>query len=384
MRFRKNIIISIGALCIAVLGVVMAFAQAAPEAVSGEARIVQGANDASIKVGDLLDINVFQEKDLSGTYEVDSAGWISFPLIGDVKLAGLSPVEAKAILVGRLTEFILKPQLTIINKRVAVGAVVTLFGQVSKPGTYPLSGEVSLTQLLAKAGDITEVADQSRIRILRNDGSSTKTIVVNLMHIFDGKQDDLILAAGDIIYVGQKAQLKDNGRATILGFVKMPGAYSCYTGMTIMQLLAFAGDFTKEADPTALTLIRTKDDGQREVFKINASRILKGQAEDVAVYSGDVVMVVKDEKTEQKMVNLIGQVRKPGVYECPVGYTLLQLISVAGDFTEMANVRKVKIVRKELDQPKVILVNVRKILSGKMEDVILYPNDVVSIPESMF
>lgn len=104
-------------------------------------------------------------------------------------------------------------------------------------------------------------------------------------------------------------------------------------------------------------------------------------------YLVDPEVVVEIMTYKEQSFVILGQVNKPGTYQIPVGsteVTFLQAISLAGGFSDVANIKKVKIIRTENGQKKIIRVNAEAIISGKEEDLELKPGDVVHVSESMF
>ena len=100
-----------------------------------------------------------------------------------------------------------------------------------------------------------------------------------------------------------------------------------------------------------------------------------------------VVVEVDQSQSSKESLAILGQVQKPGTYDFPIeGHlTLLQLISKAGGFTPIANVKNIKIIRKEKgEKAKVIRANAEAIISGKQKDVELQPDDVIHVGESFF
>ncbi len=98
-------------------------------------------------------------------------------------------------------------------------------------------------------------------------------------------------------------------------------------------------------------------------------------------------VVIEVLKYKQNFVVLLGQVRKPGTYTFPEGsthVTLLQSIALAGGFSDIANAKKIKIVRKTKDKSKVIRANAESIISGKTQDLELESGDVIHVMESLF
>lgn len=92
------------------------------------------------------------------------------------------------------------------------------------------------------------------------------------------------------------------------------------------------------------------------------------------------------EEKEKKTLAVLGQVKKPGTYDYPVDgkLTVLQLISTAGGFTEVANIKNIKIIRKERGKTHVIRANAESMISGRDPDIELQPEDVVHVGESFF
>jgi len=102
-------------------------------------------------------------------YLVDEAGEIDFPVIGKVKIAGLSPEETRVILTDRLSEYIRDP---IINIRLK-NFTVTILGEVRRPGTYPVNGErITILEALGLAGDLTIKGQRENVMVIRDfDGT---------------------------------------------------------------------------------------------------------------------------------------------------------------------------------------------------------------------
>ena len=129
--------------------------------------------------------------------------------------------------------------------------------------------------------------------------------------------------------------------------------------------------------------------------KVQGRKIEESEAEIASRLSRDylvnpVVVIEVAERIvekEKKTLAILGQVQKPGSYEIPPDHklTLLQVVSMAGGFTEIANVRKIKIIRKENSgKTHVIQANAQEIISGKDPDIDMEPEDVIHVAESFF
>ncbi len=152
---------------------------------------------------DELTISVFGIADLSAQeVQVDAAGNVSFPLVGSIPVAGKTPGEVEAELERRLTEnFIRNPQVS-VNLTKTVSQVITIDGQVTKPGLYPVVGKLTLMQAVATAQGTTEFAKLDDIVVFRNSGGQRYAALYNLGAIRRGVYNDPEMFAGDVVIVG--------------------------------------------------------------------------------------------------------------------------------------------------------------------------------------
>ena len=158
---------------------------------------------------DVLDINVWRNKDLSKIVMVRPDGRISLPLIGDVQASGLSPTELTAEINRRLKAFVESPAVSVMVKEVNSYSIFVM-GQVVTPARYFLKTKTTLLQAITLAGGFTNQADRSRIAILRWQGPQTEVkLTVNYMDIVlkDGAGENYILKPGDTIVVPSETML---------------------------------------------------------------------------------------------------------------------------------------------------------------------------------
>jgi polysaccharide export outer membrane protein len=158
---------------------------------------------------DVLDINVWRNKDLSKVVVVRPDGRISLPLIGDVQASGLSPSELTADINRRLKEFVESPAVSVMVKEVNSYSIFVM-GQVANPSRYFLKSKTTLLQAITLAGGFTSEADRTRIAILRWQGPRTEIkLTANYLDIVlkDGVGDNVILRPGDTIVVPSETML---------------------------------------------------------------------------------------------------------------------------------------------------------------------------------
>ena len=149
---------------------------------------------------DTLSILVIGEKDYSGQYLVRPDGRISVPFIGEVLAAGRTPAEMGQDITERLTQYIKKPQVSVMLTAVK-SKKYFINGEVLKPGEFDLIVPTTVMEGLVQAGGFKEFANQKDIRVLRDGGKSV--LHFNFREMLKGKnlQQNVLLQPGDIIVV---------------------------------------------------------------------------------------------------------------------------------------------------------------------------------------
>ncbi len=190
--------------------------QGRPQALTEEAAIsaalelakVQGRPKTDYKIGgaDLIEITVYQQADMDRKLRVSQNGTVSLPLIGVVKVGGLSINEAEATLSEKLKEFVINPQVTIFIREYG-NKKVFILGEVKSPGSYELPTESKLTVLeaITLAGGFTPIAAPDRTKVIRNvNGQSQNfTIEVSAITKHGRKDQDIQLEPNDVVVVPQ-------------------------------------------------------------------------------------------------------------------------------------------------------------------------------------
>ncbi|HET9209501.1 MAG TPA: polysaccharide biosynthesis/export family protein [Thermoanaerobaculia bacterium] len=160
-------------------------------------------NAYSIGLGDVLEISVWKNPDLSVTVPVRPDGRISVPLLGDVQAAGMTPLALKQTLTDGYKEYVTAPGVSVVVKEIH-SRKIYVTGEVAHPGTYDLEPRGKLMQALALAGGLTPYA-KGRVVVLRDgkDGRQEKRMEVDLKSIINGKkpENNLLLQPGDTLIV---------------------------------------------------------------------------------------------------------------------------------------------------------------------------------------
>lgn len=166
------------------------------------AKAVAATTDPNYVIGadDVIDVNVWNEAQVSRSVPVRPDGKISLPLLNDVQAAGLTPTQLGAKITEGLKKFITEPQVTVIVTAVNSRRYYVT-GEVQRAGTYPLLPEMTALQALASAGGFTVFANRSKIYILRTENGKQQRIAFNYDKVVQGKSQDVPLKAGDTIVI---------------------------------------------------------------------------------------------------------------------------------------------------------------------------------------
>jgi polysaccharide biosynthesis/export protein len=155
-----------------------------------------------IGVEDVLSIVFWKDVDMSAVVVVRPDGRISLPLLNDIQAAGSTPEQLRAQLIQAAAKFVEDPNATVVVKEVH-SRKVFITGNVLKPGTFPLAGDMNVVQLIALAGGIQEYADSKNIVVMRTDGGRVQYLKFNYKDVIKQKnvQQNVSLKPGDTVVV---------------------------------------------------------------------------------------------------------------------------------------------------------------------------------------
>lgn len=162
------------------------------------AALLQGA---LLGVGDVVEVRVYEEKELSGLFRVATDGTFQYPLVGKVQAGGLTPGALSDELTSRLKEgFIRNPQVTVFVKE-SNSKKIFVLGEVNKPGTFPYEDSMTVVQAITMAGGFRELADKNRTVVTRVVDGTEKKFVAPVESIGLGREQNVQLQPGDIVFV---------------------------------------------------------------------------------------------------------------------------------------------------------------------------------------
>lgn len=260
-------------------------------ALSGrEVSVQQPTQPTNYVIGpqDILTITSFDQEDLSGKYPVDADGTFSFPLIGRVKAGGLTLRQLEAELKRLLKDgFFNDPQLAVAVETYR-SQKIHIVGEVRNPGTYPLAGEMSLIEAIARAGSTLPTASGEALIVraktgapasgpLMPNGEDIEATTIDLKELQSGAlSKNVALRDGDTIFVPRAESVY------VFGQVKNPGAYPILQrNTTVLQALSLAGGVTERGATGRIKIVRIEKGKTVEV---------KAKLTDI-VRAGDTVMV---------------------------------------------------------------------------------------------
>ncbi len=241
---------------------------------------VSFAQDYIVGEEDLLRITVYDNPDLSTVARVSGDGIINFPLIGNLKVEGLTTLQIARLVTSRLADgYIVDPHVSVFVEEYK-SRKATILGQVEKPGIYVLSGSTTFLELLSKAGGLTRDAGEKAIVNRRTGGparaDSVITVDLQRLVVAGDTSLDIPVMDGDNIYVPKA------GVFFITGEVRKPDAYKCEDGITVIKAVTTAGGFTDKAAAGRVRIIRKV--GGRE-------QVIEKAAMDQPVLANDIIVV---------------------------------------------------------------------------------------------
>ncbi len=271
-----------------------------------------GAQSKAYRIGpnDVLSLTIYAggEKQFDEDLTVSDLGTFAAPFIGDIKVQGLTTTEVENKIKAPLAkDFFVDPRVDIhIVGYHSLHYYIS--GAVQSPGLYEVSAQITLMELIAKAGGV--LSDRGNLAyIMRNASpkdvkeleggkvgnllSQTKPLKVDLQRLLDmgDMGANVPLEAGDMVYIPLMKSL-DVGLSQIYveGEVEAPGSYDFRPGMTAMNACVLAGGFGTFAAPNRTRIIRKKGD-KVEVIRINLNEVRDGEIPDVELQPGDRIHV---------------------------------------------------------------------------------------------
>jgi len=236
---------------------------------------VRAEEDYQLGGGDTVSIIVYEQPDLKTDSRISQDdGSITFPLLGEVLISGLSPEQAGQKIARLLREggFIKKPQVTLTVKAFQ-SQKIPVMGEVNKPGEYSLMGESRVIALITQAGGLKDDA-ADMIIVVKKEGAKTVKYKIDLLRFYAGDMSQNIkVSRGDFILVPKMDTFYIHGE------VKRPGVYRLEKGMTVVQAVSVGGGVSDRGSLRGIKV--TREQGDDTTKKISVELADKIQPNDV-------------------------------------------------------------------------------------------------------
>lgn len=160
------------------------------------------ADDYLIGPGDVLDASVWKDEALTRSCVVRPDGFISFPLIGDVRAAGRTVSQLKADMEKKIEPYVPQATMSLEVKQVN-SLLIYIIGKVNAPGRFIMNANVDVLQALATAGGLNVFAKRNKIKIFRDEKNETRIFPFDYDEVVDGKhlEQNIRLKRGDIVVI---------------------------------------------------------------------------------------------------------------------------------------------------------------------------------------
>lgn len=244
-----------------------------------------------VGVGDVLEVTVFGNDDLTRASTVQTNGAMALPLLGEVPVAQLTVAEVKRKLTqlyGR--DYLVNPQVD-VKVRDYQSRFVTVLGEVNTPGRKALRGRTRLIDVLVEAGGFSPRASGDVV-LTRSEGSlpSGETVLrVRLTSAAPGEREraalELLLRHGDVITVSPKFYV------TVEGEVQRPGRYALDADLTVTGAVSTAGGLTRFGSNDVKVRRVDPDSGQTKIIPVDLKAVRSGKQPDLALLPNDFISV---------------------------------------------------------------------------------------------
>ena len=235
----------------------------------------------------MLTISIYDHSDLTGDFTVSNDGAIVFPLLGQIKVAGLSIPSTTKMITNLLEKDYLYSPIVDVSVKEYKSKKVRIIGGVEKPGIYYLDGPTRLFDLLATAegispqiGEVTDGQKAHIARLVKGNGSNasnfekvtTFSVDLHQLLVEGNNETNIYLQDGDVIYIPRVHSIH------VTGQINSPGSYTYEGGMTVLKAITLAGGLTTKASKKTIVIKRIENG---KVIKIKTRMADLLQPEDI-------------------------------------------------------------------------------------------------------
>lgn len=258
----------------------------------------QGTLSEGYHIGpeDVLEIDAYNLDELNKTVRVNSAGDIALPLVGVMRVKGMTPSQVEQEITKRITRYVEQPVVNVIVKEYR-SQRISVVGAVKNPQVFAVTGQRRLLDMLMMAGGLS--GDAGRIcyiiRPVKGKGEKggkvrAETLVINL---------NQLLVKGDYnlnvpVYANDIVNVPRGGVIFVDGEVNSPGSYMLSANMTLEQAITMAKGLIPDANSGDVRIFRDNGKGGRNVITADYSAIREGKKPDILLKENDIIIVPKN------------------------------------------------------------------------------------------
>ncbi|MEK9773777.1 MAG: SLBB domain-containing protein, partial [Opitutae bacterium] len=325
--------------------------------------------DYRIGPGDLVEVQLFGQRNDSFSLEISREGMLQFPGIGPINAfeKGTSFIDLKNHLKEKIREYLGEG----VQSSITLGAFrsirIFLLGEVRKQGAYTVSALSTTINALLSCGGIKESGSLRKIQ-LKRAGKIVSTLDLYDLLLHGDTSADQPLQPGDVIYVPVV-----QNQITIAGAVKRPAKYEILGGETLAKVLELAGGSSDRSVLTMIRLERLNSDSRTIVKNLSFE-----EHKNFAISSGDLVSIGFASSKIKNVVSLIGAVENVRDYEWKKGLTLNGLIASTDDFLSNIDLQYGLIRRKKPNGTySCIAFKPDELIAATAEPILLQSQDLI-------
>ncbi len=274
------------------------------------------SGDYLLGPGDTLDILFYGKTNNTFSLDINREGFVDFPELGPVGLAGLTYSEAKEMLQSRISAQMIGTQVSISMGSLRSMQIFVL-GEAFKPGAYTVSSLSTITHALVSSGGVSDIGSLRNIQLKRQGKLITTLDLYDLLLAGDTSNDVRVQEA-DVIYIPTVGDL-----VSVEGQILRPAIYELKGGESVGDLVDLAGNFGPKAFAVSSRLERISDDGFLTVIDLSLN---KSKDKSIVLQAGDHLVIDAITDYKKDIVNLSGAVRHGGDFSWREGMRVSDII----------------------------------------------------------
>jgi protein involved in polysaccharide export with SLBB domain len=355
------------------------------------------ANGSSVqdyiaRPGDSISVTVWEQNALSGIVLVDSNGNISLPMpIGSFPVVGLASKQISDTIIDRIKEYIVNPTVFVYIIP-AEGFIIHVTGEVQRPGFVKVPAGTTIQEAIGMMNDFTTLADKRNILLIRKKNESDISVEAETMEqvlnfeLFIDKTDrsaNPYLKPGDVIIVPRLPKEERIKYINVIGAVIKPGTFETDEPLPLVDVISKVGGLSDIAIPEQISILSKSADGTYKWKEVKFTSFLIGKDPNAnpIVERGDTVFIPREPKDKKPfLVNVIGQVARPGSYPVTDESRLIDAIYTAGGFVDEAAIERVTIIRGGSKKEEQVNIKQYLISSDEEYNPLLDKGDTIFVP----